>query len=615
MSRADDIRAELARRQPQPSGRAAEIQAELSRRAELPSQGESALRGAAQGASLGFSDELAGLGGGVADMTKALFSGELDEASFVDFYRKHRDEARAANVAAQEANPLTYLGSEIAGGLVMPGGAGTQAVKGLSKGAKVLQGAKTGAGFGAAAGLGMSEQDSVMGDVVETAKGAALGSVVGGAIPAVAGAIRGGSKGVVDMAQAFDPSKGIIKGVTGYQLPGTLAKKAQIQAGDMSEDLAGSKILPSGKLVADDAAQEALNQGFRGDVIQPLKSLGSRGKHLARKMVNVAEKSQKDARFALDNRPSDIVGDEMMDRVNEVRKINKRAGVSVNKEAAKLKGKFVDALPVATKFQSSLEDLGAKVVPDIKTDKAGNVISEGLKIDFSGSTIKNIAPAKRAINNVFNDMIGKTPDAHDIHKLKLAIDEEVMFGKNVKGLAGKGERVLKTLRHDLNALLQDNFEGYAKANKEYSDTIGALDTFQGVFGKKNDFDATGAGRHVGQKLRGLMSNNATRNQLNNAIADVDEVLSLHRGGDRLRLPGAVDTVAKKEDLKTLVLFADELDNVFEVSGRTTFKNQITEGVKAAAGVRTISKIAEKLATGKPKTKNQLKAIRNLLRPE
>ncbi len=138
-------------------------------------QGESALRGAAQGASLGFADELAGGGEALLDKLRGAHEalGEL--------YLKHRDESRAKYKAAEEANPGTYMAGQIGGGLA------TAAIPGLGAGGLVAQGLKMGA-LGAVAGAGASEAQ----DARELVKDAAVSGLVGGATGvAVGGVARG----------------------------------------------------------------------------------------------------------------------------------------------------------------------------------------------------------------------------------------------------------------------------------------------------------------------------------------------------------------------------------------------------------------------------------------
>jgi len=158
---------------------------------------ESAGRGALQGLTFNWGDEIIG---GVKSLPK-LMQG-------TDAFRKAAGEETARqreyNKAAQEANPGTFLASEVAGGVIptigaimTPGaqpGAGANAAKltaqAASLGSRVMQSAKIGAGFGAVGGAGAAESapdasftDQAMNTVVGAGKGAVVGGAVGAALP------------------------------------------------------------------------------------------------------------------------------------------------------------------------------------------------------------------------------------------------------------------------------------------------------------------------------------------------------------------------------------------------------------------------------------------------
>lgn len=136
---------------------------------DTPSQLESGLRGAAQGATLGFSDEIAGGAGALWDSLSPD-----QKKSFEDLYIQNRDESRSANKAAQEANPITYGASEIGGGVA------TAFVPGLNAGKLATLGGRVAAnaGLGALAGAGMSEADNAS----ALAKDAAIGGALAGGL-------------------------------------------------------------------------------------------------------------------------------------------------------------------------------------------------------------------------------------------------------------------------------------------------------------------------------------------------------------------------------------------------------------------------------------------------
>jgi len=199
-----------------------------------PSQLESLGRGVAQGATLGFGEEL-----GAAALTpieilrqkiaklipdspenideqlrQKGFKG-LDETGIKDTYKELRDISRKEDKLAQEANPLTYMGADIAGG-ILPGllsGGGTAAAGVLKSGSKeaMKQAAKLGAKYGAVSGLGYGEGETIGEDIVDTATGTVLGGTLGAALPL---AVKGAKEGVSGLKKG---TQSILKSLPGAE--------------------------------------------------------------------------------------------------------------------------------------------------------------------------------------------------------------------------------------------------------------------------------------------------------------------------------------------------------------------------------------------------------------
>lgn len=159
--------------------------------------GDAAGRGALQGATYGFSDELAGLGQAyLSHATKQAGDaapGVLDalgiESRFLneipgveETYRRTRDEEREANERAASESPWAYGLSEFAGGVASPVNKLLMPFKIGSK-APLLKRALTAAGNaiapGALAGLGQSKADLAKGEYEQAAIDEALGAGTG----------------------------------------------------------------------------------------------------------------------------------------------------------------------------------------------------------------------------------------------------------------------------------------------------------------------------------------------------------------------------------------------------------------------------------------------------
>ena len=131
--------------------------------------GESTLRGAGQGVTLGFQDEgSAALQAGMESVHN-MFNpdSQIDPGlSLSDRYAQNRDNFRKQNADAEKANPGHYLAGNIAGGIVLP----------MGKVNTFKDVAKVGAAFGAANAAGSSEANNAVDLAKDTVAGTILGT-------------------------------------------------------------------------------------------------------------------------------------------------------------------------------------------------------------------------------------------------------------------------------------------------------------------------------------------------------------------------------------------------------------------------------------------------------
>ncbi len=131
----------------------------------LVSKLESGIRGAAQGLSMGFADELAG----AARSAYEVATTDKNLSEIKNLYGKYRDLERAKYKEAEQANPKTYMASEIGAGILGPNPfAKLGAIKG-------------GITAGATYALGSSEGQTAKQQAKDVAQGAGFGGV-GGAV-------------------------------------------------------------------------------------------------------------------------------------------------------------------------------------------------------------------------------------------------------------------------------------------------------------------------------------------------------------------------------------------------------------------------------------------------
>lgn len=196
-----------------------------------PTIGESLLRGGAQGATLGFADEITGAGEALFDKLTG------DDARLADLYTRARDESRARYREARETNPKSYIGGELLGGV---------ASLALAPEVATLKGAAAlGAGTGAISALGGSEDDLTTNEgQISAAKKVALASLIGWGLGA-------GGKWVADK---FAPSA----------LEPIAERRAAKAAGAMKSDfmkLGDDKLREAGRVALDTGI---IKPGFSG---------------------------------------------------------------------------------------------------------------------------------------------------------------------------------------------------------------------------------------------------------------------------------------------------------------------------------------------------------------
>ncbi len=203
---------------------------------------ESAARGAAQGASLNSQDEASGVLDAltkgtflekqsapiramgatamapalIADKLQKLLSKEISVDDLSNEYYKGRDESRAANLEAQQDNPMTYGGTELLGGFATPGFGAAKALGAATKTKKIVEALKTGAVAGAtgnvATNIGQVDELKNIDPTqlaIDTAIGGGVGAGLGGLFGTIGmlGSVAKNSDDVQDMSKVFKKSK------------------------------------------------------------------------------------------------------------------------------------------------------------------------------------------------------------------------------------------------------------------------------------------------------------------------------------------------------------------------------------------------------------------------
>jgi hypothetical protein len=347
------------------------------------------------------------------------------------------------------------------------------------------------------------------------------------------------------------------------------------------------------KQINDDLAVSAIRQGFNENFVQTLKGLSPADKKQVLKMATTIDRGESDFLASRYNRPSDVVGQSLSDRIDYIKSVNKKAGVDVDK-AVKSLPESVDPTAPFESTLSSLVDMGVKFDND-------QVPS------FKGSEVQGFAADERIIKNVVERM-NEINTAKDLHNLKKYIYNSVYAGKRSEGgLQPKTERVLKDFARGINETLGEASPDYRAANTVYSETIDALDELQSAAGKSINLFGEGAEKSLGTSVRGLLSNNKTRVELENQINNIDSVAKKYGGNFQ-------------DDIRAQTAIVDELEKIYQTQGKTSLGGEvgkqaqeiINKGVRGALTDKAFSMISK---SEKQRRQDSLKALKKLLMRE
>jgi hypothetical protein len=223
-------------------------------------------------------------------------------------------------------------------------------------------------------------------------------------------------------------------------------------------------------------------------------------------------------------------------------------------------------------------------------DELGVTLSQDadgkLKPVFSGSQLRSSAfkRDRQFIKNIIDDLHNAgEPDAYNVHNFKRAIDNMVVYGDGSSTLNKSVESSVKQLRNGLDSVLDNNFQGYNKANQDYSTTIKALGDLREVAGKKLKFNDRGANEQIGVLSRGMLSNIKSRQQLTNAITGLQDTANIYGANSQV-------------NIKNLVMYANELDRRFGSHAPTSFGGEIQKST-AISGAQVLGNAGLSAATG------------------
>lgn len=341
------------------------------------------------------------------------------------------------------------------------------------------------------------------------------------------------------------------------------------QSGDASA--AGYRLNSAGQVVPDAVQRETIKQGFQPKLVAMVNSATSLGK---KKMLQMLDNVQMQRTNMLNDnmRPSNVAGESILARAKVANRARVAAGKRLGAIAEDLKSSTVDATSVGNQLLDDLNEMGIKYKDGV--------------IDFSDSAIDGLDGPQAVVTRIFNRLKRPNKSAYDLHMLKRFLDEQLTYGKEVEGLSGNVDRIFKNFRHGINQVLGDAFPEYGRVNKQYHETIQALDDLQSIAGKRMDLTGPNADRALGILSRRVFSNAQSAVPLDDALNQLDEVAR------KYVTPNTTDIVPYKviqesagvrpqdleDSLQAQIRFASELERHFKIAPTNSF-----QGVTEKAG--------------------------------
>lgn len=312
------------------------------------------------------------------------------------------------------------------------------------------------------------------------------------------------------------------------------------------------------KVVKDPLAIETIKQGYDEGLIASLKAENPETQREALRMVNISEESKKNRKFGIDNRPADIAGDALQEKLSYIKKTKSDAGSELDKIANDLAGKPVDTTPAVNDFIADLDRNG------VKLDANNNP-------NYTGSKFEGDEKSQKILDIIIRRAKDSSmTDAKGAHILKGFIDDKTNYGVSKEGLSGDAERIVKKFRAGIDGALDNTFDNYNQANIKYADTITALKNFQDAAGGTVDLFGPNADKALGTVSRRLLGNAQSRANLLTSLDEIDNVASKYGGNFPI-------------NVKTLADFAGELDRVHGSHASTSFLGEIEKGT--ATGIK------------------------------
>lgn len=305
--------------------------------------------------------------------------------------------------------------------------------------------------------------------------------------------------------------------------------------------------------------RNAVDRGFAEDDAVLFATLTQTDKEIGRQLVELAENATVDKRALYGSRPIDVVGQNMVRPINELKSRQAVFGREVNEVAQNLKGKSVSGENIQERIQDILDESGITGAPG--------------SWDFSGSRFEFVPEMQARIGKTLDNIVRgvENGDAFAVHNLKKAIDEAVDYAKTQEGLTGSAQNLIKSFRRAIDDELDSTFPEYNRVNSQFADLQDFIDDVEAIFGRGREI----TNERAANRLRSVFSNVERRGDIKDFIARLDEYTQKYG-------------IERAGNLYDQVLLTEILERMYGTQAITSLQGEVQ---KAVRGAQTLANIA------------------------
>ena len=285
-----------------------------------------------------------------------------------------------------------------------------------------------------------------------------------------------------------------------------------------------------------------------------------------------SNKSSGDPTQIMENRPANIIGRSLANRVKKLDSIKKEASSSIGKIINSDVGqKQINTNSIRDNFINALRESDI----DVGLDADGNLIADTSRT--LANTGEVLSDAK--LNNILKRLQSGNMTAKDAHKLKRNVRELVSFDATAPGavkVSAEIENTIKGLSSELNDEIGVISSAYKRANQKFSDSIDTLKEVDRMLGKRLMVGDELAENKLGALSKRIGTNLASREDVLAMVDSLDTSLNKRK-------------VFPKDNIKQQVATLADLEKIFKVEGEQSpfgFQSRIAQGLTEGAQLAT-----------------------------